>query len=141
MTDSPERQGQCLCGACQLTTKTLSTDIGVCHCAMCRRWTGGPLLAVDCSTEVTLNGDDNIGTYSSSDWAERGFCQRCGTHLFYRLKATGQYIVPAGLFGDNVEMQLHHQIFIEEKPAYYDFAQQTPTMTGAEVFAQFAAED
>ena len=30
------------------------------------------------------------------------------------------------------------QIFIDEKPAYYDFANKTHNMTGAEVFAQFA---
>jgi hypothetical protein len=35
-------------------------------------------------------------------------------------------------------MVLTSQIFIDEKPAYYTFANQTKTMTGAEVFAMFA---
>ena len=33
------------------------------------------------------------------------------------------------------------QIFIDEKPAYYDFANKTHNMTGAEVFAAFAPPD
>jgi hypothetical protein len=31
-----------------------------------------------------------------------------------------------------------HQVFIEEKPEYYCFSNETQNMTGAEVFAMFA---
>ena len=31
------------------------------------------------------------------------------------------------------------QIFVDEKPAFYDFAQQTPMQTGAEAIAEAAA--
>ena len=79
----------------------------------------------------------------SSDWAERGFCNRCGTHLFYRLKAQGQVILPAGLFDDDTGLEFEHQIFIDRKPPYYTFADNTRDMTEAEVFAKYApaAED
>ena len=62
----------------------------------------------------------------------------CGTHLFYRLKESGQYVVPLGLFGDEDDFVLDHQIFIDEKPAFYTFANKTTMMTGEEVFAKFA---
>ncbi|NIT13149.1 MAG: GFA family protein, partial [Candidatus Dadabacteria bacterium] len=52
---------------------------------MCRKWCGGPLMAVNCGTDVTFEGEDNITVYDSSSWAERGFCSGCGSHLFYRL--------------------------------------------------------
>jgi hypothetical protein len=32
-----------------------------------------------------------------------------------------------------------HQVFIDEKPGFYCFANETHTMTGAELFAQFGA--
>ncbi len=38
-------------------------------------------------------------------------------------------------------MRSTSQIFIDEKPAYYDFANKTHNMTGAEVFAAFAPPD
>lgn len=138
MSEVMNGKGRCLCGAVQFTTQELAKNVGACHCSMCRKWGGGPLLAVDCGSNVQFKGEESIATYSSSDWAERGFCKQCGTHLFYRLKQTGQYIMPAGLLGDDVKLDFDHQIFIDEKPAFYSFSNQTEDMTGAEVFAKFA---
>lgn len=139
MSDLNEGKGSCLCGAIHLYAKTVSREVGVCHCSMCRKWTGGPLFGVDCGGDVSFEGGENIAMYDSSAWAERGFCKKCGTHLFYRLKAQNQYFVPVGLFDICPEVVFDHQIFIEEKPAFYSFANETKNMTGAEVFAQFAA--
>src|SRR3989338_3269929 len=129
-------QGKCLCGAVTVTAKQVSKNLGACHCGMCRKWTGGPLFAIDCGTEVAFEGQDYIATYDSSAWAERGFCKKCGTHLFYKLKAKSQYIVATGLFDDIKTYHFDHQIFIDEKPEYYAFENQTHNMTGAEVFAK-----
>ena len=106
---------------------------------MCRQWGGGPFLAVDAGSEVSFTGDDHIGIFNSSEWAERGFCQSCGTHLFYRLKQNQQHIMPAGLFQEGDQLVLDHQVFIDEKPGFYCFSQNTKDMTGAEVFAMFGA--
>jgi len=134
-----EAKGKCLCGAVELSAKEMSLNVGACHCSMCRKWTGGPLLAVDCQSSVEISGEEHLIIYSSSDWAERGFCSKCGSHLFYKLKEKGQYIVLAGLF-DNVEnFNFDHQIFIEEKPEYYAFHNNTKNMTGAEVFEMFGS--
>ena len=139
MSDLNEGKGSCLCGAIHLYAQTVSREVGACHCSMCRKWTGGPLLGVDCGSIVSFEGGENIATYDSSAWAERGFCKKCGTHLFYRLKAQNQYFVPVGLLDIFPEVVFDHQLFIEEKPAFYSFANETKNMTGAEVFAQFAA--
>jgi len=133
-----EAKGHCLCGEVEIKTLFMSPDVGACHCSMCRKWGGGPLLAVDCNADVTFSGENSISVYSSSDWAERGFCAKCGTHLFYRLKQNGQYIVPVGLFDGVESVNFDHQIFIEEKPEYYSFVNETKNMTGEEVFAQFS---
>ncbi|MBR9883823.1 MAG: GFA family protein [Oceanospirillales bacterium] len=140
MSKTVEARGPCLCGAVTLETKSMSLHLGTCHCSICRKWGGGPMFAVDCGTDVSFSGAEHVARFSSSDWAERGFCSHCGTHLFYRLKESGQYIVPAGLMEFPEAPVFDHQIFIDEKPAYYDFANQTKTMTGAEVFAQFSQE-
>lgn len=137
MGEGNSAKGQCLCGSVEVTAGEINRSVGACHCNMCRRWGGGPLLAIDCGTNVIFVGKDQVGTFASSDWAERGFCRNCGTHLYYRLKESGQYIMPAGLF-DPTELEFDHQIFIDEKPSYYDFANETRNMTGAEVFAMYA---
>ncbi len=134
-----ERRGSCLCGAVNITAKQAADEVGACHCGMCRRWGGGPLLAIDCGTEVVIEGEADVAVFDSSMWAERGFCRKCGTHLFYRIKQTGQLIIPVGIFGDDTRLAFDHQVFIDEKPGWYSFANSTQDMTGAELFAKFGA--
>jgi len=138
MSDLVDLTGRCLCGSVELSAKGAKPNVGACHCGMCRRWTGGPFMAIDCGTEVSIGGQDLIAAYASSPWAERGFCKKCGTHLFYRIKQSQQYIVPVGIFGDDPAFSFGNQVFIDEKPPYYEFFNKTENMTGAEVFAKFA---
>lgn len=132
--------GCCLCGAIEMVATTVNPKIGTCHCSTCRQWTGGPLFAADCGTAVEFKGEEKISIFSSSEWAERGFCSTCGTHLFYRLKENNRYFIPVGLLKDSEAFIFDHQVFIEEKPDLYSFANQTLNMTGAELFAQFSDE-
>lgn len=139
MSDRIELQGACLCGMVRVSVKTASTSVGACHCNMCRKWTGGPLMVIECDDDVVFEGEEHVAVFSSSDWAERGFCARCGSHLFYRLKEGGLYAVPVGLFDDDESFVFDHQVFIDEKPAFYAFANETRNLTGAELFARHGA--
>ncbi len=130
--------GGCLCGAVRFTASPQGDDVGACHCTMCRRWSAGPFLVRDCGTSVEVADTTHLGTYRSSEWAERAFCKQCGTPLYYRLVEQNQHYVSAEAFDDRAGYALTHQVFIDEKPAYYDFANKTHDMTGAEVFAAFA---
>ncbi len=138
MSDVIEGKGSCLCGTVRITAKNISKNVGACHCSMCRKWGGGPLMAVDCGPDVSFEGEENISVFNSSEWAERGFCNKCGSHLFYRFKANQQHIMPVGLFDDDKIFVFEEQVFIEEKPSFYSFADETREMTGAEMFAMYA---
>jgi len=132
--------GTCLCGSITLSTQSLPEHVGACHCSICSTWGGGPLFAVNCRDDVIIDDESKLKRFASSAWAERGFCSQCGTHLFCRLKPSNTYLVPAGLF-DKAKLEFNHQIYIDEKPSYYNFANTTRNMTGAEVAAQFANND
>jgi hypothetical protein len=69
---------------------------------------------------VAFEGEENISRYSSSDWAERGFCKLCGSNLFYFLKPD-RYIMWAGAFNEQ-QFKLEGEIFCAGKPSWYDFA-------------------
>ena len=139
MVNTKETKGSCLCQSVKIKAKTMSLNVGACHCNMCRKWTGGVFLAVECGSEVSFEGEDNISVFNSSQWADRGFCSKCGTNLYYRIKHNNQYIIPAGLFEhDDGEFNFDHQVFIDEKPPYYSFSNKTLNMTAAEVFAKYA---
>jgi hypothetical protein len=138
MSDVLDGRGTCLCGAIQITVKNMTGNVGACHCGMCRKWGGGPFMEVDCGSDVSFEGEENISVFDSSDWADRGFCSKCGSHLFYRLKESKQYMMPAGLFDDDKSFVFDHQVFVDEKPSFYTFANETSDMTGPELFAKFA---
>jgi hypothetical protein len=130
-------KGSCLCGSVSIVAAD-HTAMSACHCGMCRRWGGGPFLSVHCGSDMKLTGTEHVTVFKSSDWAERGFCANCGTHLYYRLLATDEYVVPAGLFQEAAPFEFEEQIFIDQKPGYYAFANQTSELTEAEVFAKYA---
>lgn len=137
MPGTTELAGSCLCGAVHIALKTMNNSISACHCNMCQKWGGGPLLAIECESDVQFEGADNIAIFNSSEWAERGFCRKCGSHLFYRLKGKGLHAVPVGLLDHRERLVFDQQIFVEEKPGFYSFANETKNLTGAEAFAQY----
>ena len=136
-----EVTASCLCHAVKFHIANPNNSVGACHCGICRKWGGGPFMTIDCGSEIRIEGEDNISKYDSSEWAERGFCKHCGSHLFYRLKNNNQHFIPAGLFDNNKEFVFDHQVFIDNKPPYYNFANKTHDMTEEEVFTAFGASD
>lgn len=138
MSEINNVSGQCLCGSVKVSVNNASNEIGACHCDMCRKWSGGPFLGIDCKQEVTFTGEEFVSSYASSEWAQRGFCRKCGTHLFYKFLQANQYIMPVGLFDSQQDYVFDHQIFIDEKPNYYCFSNDTKNMTGEEVMKMFA---
>jgi hypothetical protein len=108
---------------------------------MCRRWTGGPPFFGARTTNVTFEGAENISRYESSAWAERGFCSRCGTALFYFLKPASTYMMGVGCFHDASLFELASEIFVDSKPGGYTFAGDHPRLTAAETIAKFAPKD
>ena len=128
----------CLCNAVNISADTIQPHVGACHCKTCRTWGGGPFMELNCGANVEIAGDEHLKIYDSSEWAERGFCKNCGTHLFYRLKGTGEHMIPVGLFSDEAALEFGTEVFIDEKPSYYSFAEATEKLTGEELFAKFA---
>lgn len=140
MTEKREQTGGCLCGKVRFRVAEPAGEVAACHCNMCLRWCGGPFLAIQSAAPLEFEGEENIVRYRSSEWAERGFCGACGSNLFYYLIPNGEYAVSVGALDDKDSLEFVSQIFIDEKPAWYAFANDVETLTGAEVFAKVASE-
>lgn len=129
-------KGMCLCK--KVTIEVDEThEFDACHCTKCRRWTGGPFLAIHGGKNVTIVGEAFIAKYQSSEIAQRGFCRSCGTHLFYYLVAANEYFLSIGLFQNKSDFVFKSQIFIDSKPNYYQFADVTQELTEQQVFESF----
>ena len=126
--------GSCLCKSINVEICDTPKTFTVCHCESCRKWSGGVPMSINSGENLQFLGEQFVGRYSSSEWAERGFCKNCGTHLFFRLKKSDHYFLMAGLFGDSISPKFEMQEFIDSKPNYYSFADITKTMTKKEAY-------
>ena len=78
-----------------------------------------------------------VSSYASSDHAERGFCSKCGTHLFFWAKSLDIHAIPIGLFDDQMGLPFRAELFIDRKPDYYAFSNETRQMTSDEYETKF----
>lgn len=134
--------GRCLCGAVVLEITSLRPDYGACHCTMCRRWTGSAFLGINVpARDLTVHGVEHIGRFTSSAWAERAFCTRCGSGLWYRVTAedplADAYEIPIGLLDDPSGLQMTREIYVDEQPDSYGFTGVRPRLTTPEVHALY----
>ncbi len=127
------KTGSCLCGKVRFTADAIPS-LQACHCRTCRKWGGGPFIAVPCKS-AEFEGE--VTRFAASKRADRGFCPTCGTHLFFYSKPGDMYGIPAGLFDEDPESSLRAEYFIDEKPDYYCFSEETKKLTGAEFHAKF----
>lgn len=141
--DNLDRDGACLCGSVGFKVRLKSTNAHVCHCGMCRKCgSGGPAITIDCDADVSFVNTQDFRWYKSSDWAQRGFCAKCGSSLFYKLEMEdSEYMnVSVSALHSDAGIVLKDHIYIDSKPTYYDFADDCPRLTEAELLAQFQGD-
>lgn len=131
---------KCLCERSEFEFTPKHKHFDACHCSMCRRWGGSPALTIESSEKPNFIKEDSIKVYDSSEWAQRAFCQECGSHLFYSLKNGALWSIPFGLVDSKTQSELEFsvQIYIDHKPSSYEFANKTKMMTEAEVIEAFS---
>ena len=79
--------------------------------------------------DAVVTGDSLI-TYKSSVFAERGFCARCGTHIFHRPQDGPELAISAGLFSF-ADMYIAREICFDDKAVFYDFVANSERRTSA----------
>lgn len=77
--------GGCLCGSIRYEVSPGGVfDSGYCHCSMCRRATGAPVVAwATVHNESFRLVRGTLRYYQSSPACRRSFCPDCGSQLFY----------------------------------------------------------
>jgi hypothetical protein len=139
MGEGHKLSGGCLCGSVRFTATLAKPEMDVCHCSMCRRWSGGTLMTVPC-TQVAIADETNLAVYTSSEWGERVFCRNCGASLFWRQRSGQGHVAVAFPSLDNpADLVFAEEIFIDEKPDLYAFAGERRRKTGEQVIAEFHA--
>lgn len=112
-----DANGGCLWGAVRYRVTGPARATSLCHCASCRRATGGPSLAwaifPEEAVEITRGA---LAIYASSPGVERGFCARCGTSLTYaRASRPGLFDVTTASLDDPKAFPPSKEIWVEER--------------------------
>lgn len=132
--------GRCLCGGVTFQATLEKREMGVCHCSMCRRWSGGAFMVAECAGDALKVADESqLGVYKSSEWGERCFCKSCGSTLFWRMQDHSMAAISIQAFDDPSQFDFVQEIFVDEQPANYAFANKTKRMTSKEFLEAFAS--
>ena len=114
--------GECNCGAIAFEADGELSDIFICHCSICRRFTGGNEMAVVlCRNDAFrwLRGEDRIASWkkSDADW-QSWFCSTCGSTLPGTDSEEWTFI-PAGIITNGSEkLRVAHHIWVGSKAAW-----------------------
>ena len=120
-------KGSCLCGAVRFTVEGELPGPDACHCVQCRKHSGHVFASTDVpKSSLTVEGEDRLAWYQSSDRVRRGFCKACGSSLFWDPVQSEKIAVAMGAFDDPTGTRLHMHIFVAEKGDYYDIADDLP---------------
>lgn len=119
--------GGCECGSVRFEVKNLRETITACHCKQCQRTSGHVWASTTAGREdYTFLSEEGLTWYKSSDWAERGFCAKCGSSLFYRMFKEDHMSVGAGCLDDPSDFKMGRHIFVKDKGAYYQIPEDAP---------------
>ena len=99
--DHKSWSGGCQCGAVRYEATEAPHHASVCHCRMCQKASGGPLMAFARVSKTALRwtrGEPAI--FRSSNLVERGFCAKCGTPLTYHFLGRPHVSITLGSLDD-----------------------------------------
>ena len=117
MTKSANIHGSCLCGAVTFLMQLPSKWCAHCHCSMCKKAHGaGYVTWVGFKQDqVTVSADnEQLIWYESSVGAQRGFCQQCGSSLFFRSeKWAGELHIALGAIDDEIDRKPQANVFFD----------------------------
>ncbi|AKJ06041.1 Gfa-like protein [Archangium gephyra] len=98
-----------------------------CHCGKCRKHSGHYFVSTDVPrSAVTIQGEDKIGWFQSSEKARRGFCSVCGSSLFWDPLQRDWIGIAMGAFDTPTHTRLAVHIYMADKGDYYDVADGVP---------------
>ena len=120
-----------MCGGVRYEVNGKLRDIITCHCEQCRRSSGHFVAATACRREhFKLVRQDSLQWYSAVPGHRRGFCNVCGSSLFFE-ETDGQRVsIAAGSLDMPQGLTIAAQIFTAEAGDYYRLDPQVPSSPG-----------
>lgn len=121
-------RGSCLCGGVRYELSGDLRNSVACHCVQCRKTSGHYVSATQVGPEqMHITHGETLTWFQSSPQAQRGFCNRCGSSLFWRHEIdNGAVSVMSGTLDGATGITTEKHIFVADKGDYYNIADDVP---------------
>lgn len=129
-----DHDGGCLCGALRFRVTAPPLDSGYCHCRMCQRNSGAPVVAwVTFPTPSFVWTRGVPKSFASSSHAQRQFCSHCGSYLvFLSTKSPAEISVNTCSFDDPSAFPPKKHIYSESQITWFSTDDRLPRHIGYE---------
>jgi hypothetical protein len=119
--------GGCLCGAVRFTADGAPTRVNVCHCRMCRKASGAPMMAWATFPRAKVTFHPSAPRLRrSSSRVERGFCGNCGSPLVWQRPDGATIDLAVGAFDDADALAPSEHIWTESRVRWLKLTDQLP---------------
>jgi len=121
--------GGCLCKGVRYQITGPLRAIIACHCEQCRR-SSGHFAAMTSAprANVAFTASQTLKWFRSSETAERGFCERCGSNLFWHPIGSDSMSITAGTLDVPSGLSIEKHIFVGNKSDYYQLHDGLPKL-------------
>ena len=120
-------KASCLCGGIKLKTQGYHRNIQNCHCFQCMKTHGHHAAYTNVEEQnVEFLKKRTLKWFKSSKRAKRGFCDKCGASLFFKVIGAKTISIAAGMFNRPVKLKTTMNIFVKGKLDYYKLDSRMP---------------
>ena len=120
-------KASCLCGGIKLRTQGYHRNVQNCHCIQCMKTHGHHAAYTNVEERnVKFLKKRTLKWFKSSKRAKRGFCNKCGASLFFKVIGAKNISIAAGMFNRPVKLKTTMNIFVKGKLDYYKLDSRMP---------------
>jgi hypothetical protein len=131
-------KGSCLCGKVEFCVHGEFLYAGYCHCAMCRKSSGGAgtvVGGIQSEKMVITKGDEYIKRFHRSKETTSCFCNHCGSMLYGEKPSIGMVHIRFGALNNSPKQLPQAHMHVSSKPDWYDILDSLPQ------FAEFPPQE
>ena len=120
-------KARCHCGGIQLRTQGYHRNLQNCHCIQCMKTHGHHAAYTNVEERnIKFLKKRTLKWFKSSKRAKRGFCNKCGASLFFKIIGAKTISIAAGMFNKPIKLKTTMNIFVKGKPDYYKLDRRMP---------------
>jgi hypothetical protein len=123
--------GGCLCGKLRFRVAADAIDSGYCHCRMCQRNTGAPVVAWTTFPAESFSWTaGSPATYASSAKIRRLFCGTCGGWMVFQRENSNEVSINTASLDDPAAFPPRMHIFAESRIPWFRTDDDLPQHVG-----------